>query len=278
MKIKAIIQGLACSSMLLLMSPLALAQYGFEEDFEDALATGANGWIAQFGNGGGAYNEGDIGGSLGMDYSTPSDVDIESNGNYYNFYARYDDPGILQTSNFRNMGGFDGSDPYSANNGDYRFQACVYIRDVADFGADFENGVDAGIGVRVSGVSYSQWPGDLNFTASQSVSDVARNAWTLVSVDLTINDGSRVDAGVWVTNPAMPPTLNTGVFWDDLWFGLASDAPATECGPAELEPEPEPEPEPEEPEVEATPVPALPLWGLLGLLGLIGLIGSRSRR
>ena len=45
------------------------------------------------------------------------------------------------------------------------------------------------------------------------------------------------------------------------------------------EPEEEPEPEPEpEPEVEATPVPALPLWGLLGLLGLIGLIGSRSRR
>ena len=268
MTIKAITQRLAWASMLMLMSQFALAQYGFEEDFEDALTTGADGWIAQFANAGGAYNDGDIGGALGMDYSTPDDVDIEANGGFYNFYARYDDAGILQTSNFRNMGGFGAADAFTANNGDYRLQACVYIQPVADGGADFDSGVDAGLGVRVSGVGYGQWPGDLNFTARQSVSAVARGAWSLVTLDLTITDGARVDAGIWVTNPAMPPTVNTGVYYDDMWFGLEADAPATVCAGAGAD---------AGAGNDVTGVPALPFWALFGLAGLLGLMGYRRQ-
>ena len=265
--------GFIAALFALMASLGAQAQYQFTEEFESfPLPTGADAWIAQFANGGGGYNDGDVGG-LGMDYSTPSGSTIVANGGYLNFYARYDDTGILQTSIFRNLGGFAGGDPFSANNGDHTLTACVYVPAVADFGADFDAGVDAGMGVRISGLGYSQWPGDLNFNASVSVSSLPREVWTRVNLDFTVTDGSRVDAGVWVTNPAMPPTVNTGVYYDDMWLGFAADAPTTACagattggggsgGGA------------------GTPasIPTMPLWGLIGLAGLLGLMGYRRKK
>ena len=256
----------------------ATAQYQFTEDFElSPLPTGADAWIAQFGNAGGGYNDGDIGGSLGgADIIDAASSTIGSNGGYLNFYARYDDAGILQSSLFRNLGGFAGSDPYSANNGTHTLTACVYVPQVADFGADFAAGVDAGLGVRISGTGYSQWPGDLNFNHSLSISNLPREQWTRVSLTFDIIDGSRVDAGVWVTNPSLAGgPINTGVFYDEMWLGAAANAPTTACYTPPAPPSgggsggsfSSP-----------TAVPALPLWSLAGLSVLVGLLGWSRRK
>lgn len=271
MKLKHFV--LAAASAATLMSAGAQAQYQFSEEFSSfPLATGADNFIAQFSNAGGGYNDGDIGGSLGMDYSTPvapSFVPDESNGGFLNFYARYDDPGIRTTALFRNLGGFAGSDAFSANNGEHTLTACVYVPELADSGADFAAGVDGGLGVRISGLGYSQWPTDLGFNASQSVSALTRGEWTRVSLTFDITDGSRVDAGVWVSNPVLSaPYVSTGVFYDDLWLGASADVPTAACAGASSGSSASSDP---------TGIPVLPLWALFGLAGLIGLMGLRRK-
>jgi len=271
MKVKHLIA--AALSATSIMSAGAHAQYQFSEEFSSfPLGTGADAYIAQFSNAGGGYNDGDIGGSLGMDYSTPvapSFVPDESNGGFLNFYARYDDPGIRTTALFRNLGGFAGSDAFSANNGEHTLTACVYVPELANSGADFAAGVDGGLGVRISGVGYGQWPGDLAFNFSQSVSALTRGEWTRVSLTFDITDGSRVDAGVWVSNPVLSaPYVSTGVFYDDLSLSASADAPTTACAGSSGGSSAATDP---------TGIPVLPLWALFGLAGLIGLMGLRRK-
>ena len=258
----------AAFSAAMFLSASAQAQYQFSEEFESfPLTQGADAFVAQFSNAGGAYNDGDIG-ALGMDYNnaTASFVPDYSNGGFLNFYARYDDSGIRTTALFRNVGGFAGSNPYSFNNGEHTLTACVLVPELADKGADFAAGVDGGLGVRISGTSYSQWPGDTSFNASKSVASLTRGVWTRVSLTFTITNGSRVDAGVWVSNPVLStPYVNTGVFYDDLWLGASGDAPTSGCAGAVGAP------------VDATGIPVLPLWALFGLAGLIGLMGLRRK-
>lgn len=258
----------AALSAAMVLSVPAQAAYEFTENFEGgSLPIGGDAYIAQFTNSGGNYSNNDIG-ALGMDYSVPSPpefIPTDRNGSFLNFYARYDDANIRQTALFRNLGGFSGSDPFSSNNGEHTLTACVYLRDISDGGADFGAGVDGGLGVRISGTGYSQWPGDASFNHQQSVSSLPRGRWSRVNLTFTITDGSRVDAGVWVSNPALTvPYVSTGVFYDDLWLGASADAPTNACGGLS-------DPGPEG-------IPVLPLWGLFGLVGLIGLMGMRLRR
>ncbi|MDG2442057.1 MAG: hypothetical protein P8M13_02240 [Luminiphilus sp.] len=268
MQLKSILA--ATFTAALFLSTQAQAQYSFSEDFEGgalpgALPVGGDAWIATFFNTG-KYGNNDTG-NLGMDYSVPSPPEFipeNSDGGYLNFYARYDDAGITYTDLMRNIGGFGGGDFGSANDGEHTLTACVYVRSVADGGADWAAGVDGGLGVRVSGVSYSQWPGDTGFTASQSVSSVPRNQWTRVSLTFTVASQSRMDAGVWVTNPTLTvPYVKTGVFYDSMWLGASADAPSTACGGFEV-------PGP-------AGIPVLPFWALFGLAGLVGLMGLRRK-
>ena len=143
------------------LSGQAFAQYSATETFDGpGLTTGADGWIAQYRNAGGNYNDGDVGAANEDSFkrydaavTPPNYTPYFKNGNYLNFYARYDDAGIRETFLARNMGGFAGTDVYAANNGDYTMSACFFLMPVANGGADFANGVAAGMGVRYSGLN-----------------------------------------------------------------------------------------------------------------------------
>jgi hypothetical protein len=260
-----------------LLSTSAVAQYNFSEEFDNTLETtdATGNWIAQYTNAGGNYNQNDTGTTNWAAYasavSAPPVAPPTSNGEYLNFYARYDDPGIRYTALFKNLGGYGADDPYSANNGEHVLTACYFLNDVADGGADLSNGVTAGLGVRYSGAGYSAWPGDASLNESISIPTyAARGRWNRLTLSFTLTDAARVDSGVWVRNPVLSePYVSTGVLWDDMWLGAAADAPTDElcsgrsAGNGAF----------------ANPdaIPVLPLGGLLGLISLVGLMGLRRK-
>lgn len=255
-----------------LVSTQASAQYQFQNNFSSAPGcAGADTWVAQFANAGGFYNEGDVSGVCSLwDYTVnPAAGSPAADGGYLNMYLRYDDPGILYTGFFRNLGGFAGDDPFSGNNGQHTLTACVYVPEVADFGADFASGVDAGLGVRYSGLFYGSWPGDGALNESLSVASFPRGVWTRASLTFTLTDAARVDAGVWASTPDVSPRPSSGVLYDDMWLGLASDAPTTPCFGAAPPPVAGPVSGPS-----PTAVPILPVWALIALAGIVGLFGS----
>ena len=269
----ALVAGVAVSGQ-------AFAQYSATESFDGpGLSCGADGWIAQYKNAGGNYNDGDVGGCAGAEndfkrydaaITPPPGIPFFKNGNYLNFYARYDDAGIRETFLARNMGGFAGTDPYTANNGDYTLTACYFLNTVANGGADLANGVSAGLALRYSGLYYGSWPGDAPSSAqakAQIPPGAATGVWTRLSLNVTLTDAARVDAGVWVTNPVLSaPYISTGVLWDDFYFGLAANAPTTACAGGSTTSLGPP-----------SDIPTLPLGGLLGLVGLIGWLGLRKK-
>jgi len=260
------------------LSGQAFAQYSATETFDGpGLTTGADGWIAQYRNAGGNYNDGDVGAANEDSFkrydaavTPPNYTPYFKNGNYLNFYARYDDAGIRETFLARNMGGFAGTDVYAANNGDYTMSACFFLMPVANGGADFANGVAAGMGVRYSGLNYGSWPGDAP-SQVQAKTEIPAGSptgvWTRLNLNVTLTNAGRVDAGFWVTNPVLSaPYVNTGVLWDDFYFGLAANAPTTACaGGSDLNLGP------------ASNIPTLPWGGLLALIGLMGWLGLRRR-
>lgn len=268
----------AAALVCLIVSGQVFAQYSATESFDGpGLATGADAWIAQYKNTGGTYNDGDVGAANEDSFkrydaalTPPAYTPYFKNGNYLNFYARYDDSGIRETFLARNMGGFSGDDPYSANDGDYTMSACYFLMPVENGGADFANGVSAGMGVRYSGQYYASWPGD-SPSAVQAKTEIPAGAstgvWTRLSLNVTLSGAGRVDAGFWVSNPVLSaPYVNTGVLWDDFYFGLAANAPTTACaGGSNLD------------LGSASEIPTLPWGGLLALIGLMGWLGLRRK-
>lgn len=259
-----------------LISGQAAANYNFSETFDDTLvaADETGNWITQYSNAGGNYTNNDTGQTEHSVYNpavnAPTAPPSTSNGNYLNFYARYDDPGIRYTALFKNLGGYGGDDPYSANNGEHTLTACYYLPEVSDNGADFDNGVTAGMGVRYSGLFYGSWPGDTSLNESVSIpASATRGRWNRLTLTFTLTDAARLDTGVWVRNPVLTvPYVSTAVLWDDMWLGASADAPTDVPCSGRITPvQP----------ADTKAVPALPLGGLLGLIGLVGWLGMRRR-
>ena len=260
------------------------AQYQFSEDFSNTLVVGdPDFWYAQYVNAGGNYNQGDANISNWAAYNAaeaaPTALPTSPNGNYANFYARYDDAGIRSTFWYRNMGGFGGDNVYSANNGEHTMTACYYVNEVEASGADLGNGVSAGLGVRFSGLNYGSWPGDANaFQHSVEIpTDTPRGVWRRLSMTFTLTDAARVDAGVWVNNPVLSdPYISTGVLWDDMWMGFSDAAPTGSCGGNTVS-RPLGTTASTTNTADPSRIPTLPLGGLLGLVALMGWIGARRR-
>lgn len=265
---------LSVSAAALMMSGQALSAastYTATEDFSNTLTAGAEQWVGQYENAGGGYRQDQAGETAWPRYNAavtpPNYTPYFKNGNYLNFYARYDDAGIRYSFLARNFGGFDGA-VNAGKDGNYTLTACYFLMPVANGGADFANGVTAGMGIRVSGNGYGQWPGDTGLNATTQIpTGAATGVWTRLSLDIALTDASRVDAGFWVRNPVLTnPYINTGVLWDDFSFGPASDAPTTACaGGSDLNLGP------------ASNIPTLPWGGLLALIGLMGWLGLRRR-
>ena len=269
---KTIVTAIAAISLTL--AGHASAQYSYSEDFTSTVpGPGEGDWNAAYVNAG-TYSSGDTNPADWTEYNAavtaPTTAPADPNGNYANFYARYADSGIRSTFFFKNLGGYSGSDAYSANNGEHTVTACYYAPEVADGGADLAGGVTAGIGLRFSGAGYASWPGDANtFQHSVAVpTNTTRGAWQRLSMTFTLTDAARVDLGFFVTNPALTaPYINTGILWDDLYIGSPAGAPTSACGdPAAVTPS-----NPLDPNA----IPAVPLGGLLGLVALVGLVGRR---
>jgi hypothetical protein len=262
----------------LLASGQATANYNFSESFDDTLiaADETGNWILQYSNAGGNYTNNDTGQTEHSVYNpavnAPTAAPATSNGNYLNFYARYDDSGIRYTALFKNLGGYDGSDGYSANNGEHTLTACYYVPEVSDNGADFDNGVTAGMGVRYSGVGYGQWPGDASLNESVSIpASATRGQWNRLTLTFTLTDAARLDSGVWVRNPVLTaPYVSTAVLWDDMWLGASADAPTDVLCSGRTPPAPPISGDP-------SAIPALPLGGLFGLIGLVAWLGLRRK-
>ena len=264
--------------MSVVVSGQAFAQYSATESFDGpGLTTGADAWIAQYNNTAGNYNDGDVGVANENSFkrydatvTPPNYTPYFKNGNYLNFYARYDDATIRETFLARNMGGFAGTDVYAGNNGDYTMSACYFLMPTDKGGADFANGVTAGMGVRFSGLNYTSWPGDQP-SSVQAKTEIPAGSptgiWTRLNLNVTLTNAARVDAGFWVANPVLSaPYISTGVLWDDFYFGLAANAPTTACaGGSDLNLGP------------ASNIPTLPWGGLLALIGLMGWLGLRRR-
>ena len=216
---KTIVTAIAAISLTL--AGHASAQYSYSEDFTSTVpGPGEGAWNATYVNAG-TYSSGDTNPADWTEYNAavtaPTTAPADPNGNYANFYARYADSGIRSTFFFKNLGGYSGSDVYSANNGEHTVTACYYVSEVADGGADLAGGVTAGIGLRFSGAGYASWPGDANtFQHSVAVpTNTTRGAWQRLSMTFTLTDAARVDLGFFVTNPALTaPYINTGILWD----------------------------------------------------------------
>lgn len=274
----SLINGLSSAVALaaFLASGQATANYNFSESFDDTLeaADVTGNWIMQYQNAGGTYTNNDTGQTEHSVYNAaenaPTAAPSTSNGNYLNFYARYDDAGIRYTALFKNLGGYAGDDVYSANNGEHTLTACYYLPEVSDNGADFDNGVTAGMGVRYSGLNYGAWPGDAALNESVSIpADATRGRWNRLTLTFTLTDAARLDSGVWVRNPVLSaPYVSTAVLWDDMWLGASADAPTDVLCSGRTPPAPPGAGDP-------NAIPALPLGGLFGLIGLVAWLGLR---
>ena len=273
---KALIRNGVAALAAVLASTQAMANYNFSEGFDDTLeaADTTGNWILQYQNGGGNYTNNDTGQTEHSVYNAavngPTVDPTWSDGNYLNFYARYDDSGIRYTALFKNLGGYGGDDVYAANNGEHTLTACYYLPAVADNGADFANGVTAGMGVRYSGLNYSDWPTDTGLNESIEIpANAVRGQWQRVSLTFTLTDAARLDSGVWVRNPVLSdPYVSTGVLWDNMWLGASADAPTESCSGERGTTGSGREP---------TAVPALPFGGLVGLIGLVAWLGLRRK-
>ena len=270
---------LSVSAAALMMSGQALSAastYSATEDFSNTLTVGPEDWIAQYSNAVGGYNDGDVKEVNYARYnaavSPPNFTPSVADGNYLNFYARYDDAGIRSTFLARNFGAFDGV-VNAGKDGDYTLSACYFLMPPDKGGADFANGVTAGLGIRVSGNGYGQWPGDQNLNKEVAISSATRTGeWNRISLNITLTDASRVDAGFWVKNPVLTaPYVSTGVLYDNFYFGPAANAPTTLCaGESATRPE-------DAPSGVVSKIPTLPMGGLFALIGLMGWLGLRRR-
>lgn len=271
--------GLSVSTAILLISGQAFSAastYTATEDFSNTLTAGAEQWVGQYENAGGGYRQDQAGETEFPRYnaavSPPNFIPSVSDGNYLNFYARYDDAGIRYTFLARNFGAFDGA-VNAGKDGDYTLSACYFLMPPDKGGADFANGVTAGLGIRVSGNGYAQWPGDLNLNKEVAISPATRTGeWNRISLNITLTDASRVDAGFWVKNPVLTaPYVSTGVLYDNFYFGPAANTPTTLCaGESATRPE-------DAPSGVVSKIPTLPIGGLFALIGLMGWLGLRRR-
>ena len=261
--------------VMLLSSAPASAQFSYTNDFSAVPVCGEGEWIARFENGG-VYTQGDY---CPMSDRVPQDVgSAAGNGDYMNFYTRYDDSALVAMQIQVNIGGFTApaGGGYPGNDGEHTFSACVYVPDVADRGADFGSGVDVGMKVSLGSNNYSPWSGDAvgASEAFLSFSGLPRGTWSRQSVTFTASNSHRVDAGFYVTHPALNTFTDypsTAVYIDDMFVGFSADAPVGGCYGADG---------PGDPSDSSGPkgIPVMPLWALFGLAGLIGLMGYRRKQ
>lgn len=255
----------------LLFSVPASAQFSYTNDFSSVPGCGEGAWIARFENGG-VYTQGDY---CPMGDRVPQDAgSARGNGDYMNFYTNYSDAALVAMQAQINIGGFNppAEGGYAGNNGEHTFSACVYVPPTADAGAEFDSGVDVGMTVSVGSNSYGSWSGDTvaDNEVSLSFASLPRGVWTRQSVTFTAANTHRVDAGFYITHPALNTFQdypNTAVYIDDMFVGFSADAPEGGCYSGNTSPAP----------VDTTTIPVLPLWALLGLAGLVGLMGYRRQ-
>ena len=273
--IKAMSACCAISSIslaMLLASAPANAQFSYTEDFSGVPACGEGSWIARFENGG-TYGQADY---CPMGDRVPQDPDSAAgNGDYMNFFTNYTDANLVAMSAQVNIGGFGvpAGGGYPGNDGEHTFSACVYVPERADAGADFASGVDVGMTVSLGSNGYSPWSGDAvaSNEVSLSFSGLTRGVWSRQSVTFTASNTHRVDAGFYMTHPALNTFTDypdTAVYIDDMYVGFSADAPTGGCYEAPAGSASTGDPD---------AIPALPLWALFGLAGVVGLMGLRRK-
>ena len=282
MKIKRI-SAAALGFVAYAVASVSYAQWSYTEDFEADPACGEGQWLHRFEqDGGGVYTQGDY--CMIPDRVPQDDGAPAGDGQYLNLYTNYGDGALMKVDAMKNLGGFGVPEGggYPGNAGNHIFSACVYVPATANNGAEFDRNVDVGMCLKNSGNSYAAWPGDGvgACTVSKSFSDLARGSWQRVSVPWVAETSNRVDAGFYITHNKLDSYLianggqydrypHTAVYIDEMYVGLASEAPTT-CAGAAAAPVPAADGDPNS-------IPVLPLGGLLGLIGLIGLMGLRRK-